>query len=239
MSYLRDTAIVLKNEPFREHDAALTLFGKEHGKLQAVARGARSWKAKSLGHLEPFSEVEVMIAKGAAFDKLAVAHLRKPRLSFRIRLELLAIAGGFINIVDVLTRSGMPEKDVYGVIESVLNLADSYEETLSIERCRLLFSAAVLKVLDALGYGPVIDQSALSRKQNHQRWVLCSAQDDEHKQMISLLKFMRSRPLRECLQLTATKDVFLGASAWVDEAMKQAPFVHEPHGGSTLTAFLA
>jgi len=41
MSYIRDRVIVLKSEPFREHDSWLTCYGKEQGKLIAVARGAR------------------------------------------------------------------------------------------------------------------------------------------------------------------------------------------------------
>ena len=38
--YLRDRAIVLRNEPFREHDRKVVLFGMQHGLLEAVARGA-------------------------------------------------------------------------------------------------------------------------------------------------------------------------------------------------------
>src|SRR3989338_2779477 len=103
MSYLRDTAIVLRREPFREEDAWLTLFSKHHGKLEAVARSGHRLEAKALGHADVFSEVEVMIAKGRSFDKLAVVHLVRPRHNLRQSLPALIMAGGFLNLVDALT----------------------------------------------------------------------------------------------------------------------------------------
>ena len=73
MPYIRDRVIVLRSESFREHDRRIVMFGLGHGLLSAVARGASAQQAKQGGHIVPFSEAEVLIAKGAAFDKLAVA----------------------------------------------------------------------------------------------------------------------------------------------------------------------
>src|SRR6516164_59157 len=86
MPYLRDTVYVLRTEPFREHDAWISMYGREHGKLEAVARGFRNAKAKQHGHLEPLTKTEVMIAVGASVDKLAVAHAVGAQTDLRSRL---------------------------------------------------------------------------------------------------------------------------------------------------------
>ena len=103
MSYTRDRAIVLRAEPFREQDIWLTCYGRWSGKFTAVARGARSLKAKQLGHVEALSEVEVMIAKGSAFDKVAVSRLVEPRTHVRRSLSATVLAGAAVDFIDRLT----------------------------------------------------------------------------------------------------------------------------------------
>lgn len=101
MPYLRDRAIVLRSEAFREHDRRLVLFGVQHGLLEAVARGASAAVSKQGGHMVPFTETDVLIAKGTIFDKLAVA--RTVRVWPRVRTQLgsVSVAGAFM---DVFTR---------------------------------------------------------------------------------------------------------------------------------------
>ena len=220
MSYLRDTAIILKNEPFREHDAWVTMYGKENGKMTAVARGARRSDAKSLGHLEPLSQIDVMIAKGAAFDKLAVARVTDPRPYLRERLHVLTLVGAFTNTVDLLTHPGSVDPEIYFLLQEMLNLADERSTIPSIARCQLMLSAAYVKLLDVLGYAPTLDQTEVSTT------------------ALPLLRFMRMRPLKDLLNITAPSQLFFQISSLVDDYLKQAPFRVEPHGRMTVAAML-
>lgn len=213
MSYLRDTVIILKNEPFREHDAWVTMYGREHGKLIAVARGARRPDAKSIGHLEPLSEVQVMIAKGATFDKLAVASVIHVRPYVREHLSTISIAAAFAHTVDLLTHPGASDEEIFFVFQDLLNLADNRSSSLTLARSQLILSAAYLKLLDCLGYAPTVD--------------------------LPLLQFMRARPVRDLLNVTAPAELFFRVSTAVDEFLKQAPFRIEPHGRATVAAMLS
>jgi DNA repair protein RecO (recombination protein O) len=220
MAYLRDTAIVLKCEPFREHDAWLTLYGRTHGKMTAVARGARRMDAKCLGHIEPLSEIEVMIAKGVTFDKIAVAKLTRPRSALRERLGTLAVAGAFAHLIDKLTHPEVGDAAIYHLLSETLDLSTKLERDPSSERGRLLLAATSLKLLDALGYAPSWEETMES-------------------DTARLLRFMRTRPLGDLLHLTAPTDLFTTASSAVENAMMRAPLQTEPHGSRTIVALLS
>lgn len=152
MSYLRDRAIVLKNEPFREHDCWLTLYGFTYGKLIAVARGVRRLDAKHLGHVEPFTEIEVMIAQGQAFDKLAVATTVQTRLHLRERLGSLVIGGAITSLVERLTQPGSSDPVLYALLQELLDFVEKLPTEPTPERARLLIAASTLRLLDLLGY---------------------------------------------------------------------------------------
>ncbi len=164
MAYLRDTAIVLLNEPYREHDSWLTMYGKTHGKLIAVARGSRRWQAKQGGHLEPFSEIEVMIAHGQAFDKLAVATTVSVRHALRQRLSGLVIAGVISRLIERLTHPGASDVTVYGLLLELLNFTDDLQAEPTPERARLIVASITLRLLDTLGYALQLEQCVVCQK---------------------------------------------------------------------------
>ena len=60
----RIEAIVLKHSDFGEADRLLTLYSREQGKLSALAKGARKPGSRKGGHLEPFSQVRLLLGKG-------------------------------------------------------------------------------------------------------------------------------------------------------------------------------
>lgn len=218
MSYIRDTVLILKNEPYREHDAWVVMYGKTQGKMEAVARGARRWEAKHRGHLEPFSEVEVMIAKGAAFDKLAVAQLMRPRQRLRDDLARMTVAGAIFDLAEQLTRPGMHDASVFALLSAALDVLEA-APSLSPDRSRFLLAASNLKLMDALGYAPDFAQvpdATVGR----------------------LLAFMRREPLDQLLRLTAPVGLFRAASAAVEDALQHTPLSTEPHGAKTVAAYL-
>lgn len=257
MSYLRDRAIILKNEPFREDDSRLTLYGRAHGKLVAVARGVRRSRSKQAGHLEPFNEIEVMIAKGAAFDKLAVAKTIGTRLHVRRHLGLLAVAGGIADLVDDLTRPQAPDSSVYDALIELLDLGASPMADFSAERGRLAWAACALKILDALGYAPQLDACVRCRATLNNEVCLapsvgglvcadCSAVIRREGGSIEalpalalrLLRFARRASLVDMLKVTAGTDLLAAACQAVESFLHNTHVSRAPKGPTTITVLL-
>lgn len=220
MPYLRDTAYVLKSEPYREHDAWITLYGRTHGKLEAVARGVRNWKAKQRGHLEPLTKTDVMIASGASFDKLAVAHAVSAQTDLRAQLGAMAMFGSFAHLVDRLTKPGVADPDVFELLEE---LAITWRRALrepTPGRARLLYAAASLRLMSSLGYAPSFERA------------------DVCDEATKLLHVLPSAPLSFSLAVTASGLAFREVAAAVEAALEQTPLAERPHGPATIAAFL-
>lgn len=221
MPYLRDTAILLRVEPFRNEDVWVTCYGLQHGKMTAVARGAKRSRAKQSGHIVPLAEAEVMIAKGALFDTLAVVRVLHPRMELRGRLAALSLAGAFADLVDLLTKPAVADPGIFFLLRELLDLAPFLEQDPSPARGQLVFSGAALKLLDELGYAPPLDE--------------CPPHVSES--AFKLLRFLRAHPLSDTLRVTASPDLFRETSAAVTSFFTHVPLEREPHGSRTI-AFL-
>lgn len=60
----RVEAVVLRHSDWGEADRMLTIFTRELGKLRVVAKGARRPRSRKAGHLEPFTRVALLLARG-------------------------------------------------------------------------------------------------------------------------------------------------------------------------------
>lgn len=215
MPYLRDRVIVLKKEPYREHDRRYVMYGREHGLLSAVARGASSPRSKQASHLEPFSEAEVMIAKGIAFDKLAVAS-GVPMTVGSLNLSALTILGAFMDLVIRLSRPGISDERIFDLLKETVETMRALPIDPSADRAQLVHAAVTLRLLDLIGFAPDVASDA----------------------NVTLLKFMRHAPLADVLRVTAPRDVLRDAASFVGESLVHAPLDQEPHGPRTILTYL-
>lgn len=224
MPYLRDTVFILKKEPYREHDRRYYLYGREHGLLVAVARGASSKRSKQAGHLEPFTVAEVMVAKGASFDKLAVAKMNSsylvPRTSY---LAGYAVMGAFADLVVSLMRPGVADAHIFDLLHETGSALAGLPREPSADRSRLILSAATLKLLDLLGFAPPVHPSP---------------EFTTPVQSLALVSFMRRAPLADILRLTGQVEVFRAASAFVDESLKNTHLERPPRHAEMIYALL-
>lgn len=87
------TAINLSNYAIGESDKVLVMFSKEHGLLKAVAKGARSTKAKMAGKSEALCVNKLLINKGKTLDTISQAESIEtfPKL----RTDLKRLTTGF------------------------------------------------------------------------------------------------------------------------------------------------
>lgn len=244
MAYLRDTAFVLSTVPFREQDAWVTLYGKAHGKLVGIVRGVRSSRSKQRGHIEPFSKIEVMIAKGQAFDKIAVAQTCASSYQLRSSLPGLAVFGSALAFVVRGTEQAVPNQQIFLLLDQLSELLSSeIAERISIERSALLFSSFILHFLDAEGYamdfercrvcaealekrdvwfsaeqgGVVCDGCYRKSSQHHQRGLSISAT------VLQTIRFLLREPFSSVLALTAPRSVLQEVSVAIDHMTSVLP----------------
>jgi DNA repair protein RecO (recombination protein O) len=261
MPYLRDRAIVLRSDAFREHDRRLVLFGVQHGLLEAVARGASAAVSKQGGHMVPFMEVEVLVAKGVVFDKLAVARAVRSWPGIRARLGGLAVAGAFVDVFARMQRPGIVDAEAYALLVEMLQTLHSLPSDPSPDRARLLYAAAVLKLLDRVGFAPPLSACVSCREGFTQDmeslWLLPSEgafvcpdcyrvvrrahplAENVSTSVLALVRFLRREPLERVLAFSGDPVLFREAASVVAILLQQAPFSKSPHGNDTILALLS
>ncbi|MCY0879143.1 MAG: DNA repair protein RecO [Firmicutes bacterium] len=103
MASYRDDVLVLKRRPYRDHDALLTLFSRQHGKIAAVAKGVRRPQHKMAGALQPLSWSEVALYHGrSTLDTVTEAQLRQGYWRIAEELERFSWALVLVDVLDQL-----------------------------------------------------------------------------------------------------------------------------------------
>lgn len=241
--YFRDAAIVLSCEPAREQDAWVTLYGRTQGKMETLARGARRSGAKHLGHLEPFQTVEVMIAKGRAFDKLAVARVTVARVALRRTLPGLALARACTDLTRRLSRPGESHQQFFPMLDDALSVAERLPCGTGPLRVRFLICCYGWKLLRASGFVPPfgwctrcqmpLDGQA-GPEPNGEGWLCapCASVDRSVSFFppltVRLVTFASSQPLSRVAGVTAPVSVLEAASEWMASMFRHAPLADEP-----------
>src|SRR5688500_3489617 len=103
MAIYKITGVILRRRNYGEADRILSIFSPDRGKVEAIAKGARKMKSKLGGHLELFSEIALMLAKGRNLDVVTGARLQKHFSKIAEDLDRLQVAYLICEIVDKLT----------------------------------------------------------------------------------------------------------------------------------------
>ena len=144
-------AIILKRQPFREVDLKITIYTKEKGKIDLVARGGKKFSSKLASHIEPLNLVNVMAIRGKIFDYVGSAVCQNSFLKIKNDLEKLESAGKAINIFNKLIKEEEREDSFlfFSILKNYLELVS--EENLD---NNLFYYFFILKLLSGLGYKP-------------------------------------------------------------------------------------
>ena len=154
----RTQAIILSRRDFGESDRLLTLFTPDHGKIRAIAKGARKPTAKVSGHVELFARSDVMIHKGRNLDILTQAELLDAYLGLREDLG----RGAYANYVaELLDRFTADEEEDDG--ELFLLLHQTLSRIADADDPRLAARFFELQLLDLVGFRPELEECVVTR----------------------------------------------------------------------------
>jgi len=151
---LRTEGIVLQTWDLGEHDRLVTLYTREHGRLAAVARGARRLRSRFAGALELFTWGDAVgfEREGRALVRLDHFDIREPFRRLREDLERLGQGARMIEAVARLTAERDAQPLCFALLLRGLRALDAGTGP---ARVQLAFT---LRLLDLLGHRPRLDR---------------------------------------------------------------------------------
>ncbi len=144
----RTHAIVIGHTEFGEADRMIRLFTLDMGKITAVAKGIRKIRSRKAGHLEPFTQVDLFLAKGRNLDIITQAETIDAHLGIRDDLQRVAFAS---YIIEVLDRFTYEEGENVGMYKLLANTLGRLEDRANIETVVHFYE---MRLLDLLGFRP-------------------------------------------------------------------------------------
>jgi DNA repair protein RecO (recombination protein O) len=117
----RVSAIVLKRRDMGEADRLLTVLTHERGKLALLAKGVRRPASRKAGHIEPFTVVDLLIARGRSFHIVTQAETIEAHRQLREDLWLSAWAYYVAELVDAFTQDEDPHDLLFDLTRDTLD----------------------------------------------------------------------------------------------------------------------
>lgn len=158
MKYYEVNALILTRRNIFEADRIITLFSKEFGKMQAIAKGVRLSKAKLAGNLEPFNECKLRLVRGKNLDIIIGAQTDQiydyTKLSSK-SLQMLYFISEILNRLSAIQHPNIEAYELF--LESSQGLLEDVDEI-------LVAQYFGLKFLKSIGSQPeLIDTRITSR----------------------------------------------------------------------------
>jgi len=144
----RTEAVVLRRKAMGETDRLLTLFTPEQGKVRVIAKGIRKPASRKAGHLELFTRVKLLLAKGRDLDLVTQAETMQAYRPLREDLLRGAYASYAVELLDKFTPDEQENREMYDLLRHALDwLCDSPDLALTARYYEL-------QLLGLAGYQP-------------------------------------------------------------------------------------
>jgi DNA repair protein RecO (recombination protein O) len=144
----RTEAVVLRRQDLGEADRLLTVYSLDRGKLRLIAKGVRRPRSRKAGHLEPFTRVKLLLARGRELDIITQAEAIETYPEFREDLIRFGQAAYTIEMLDRFTVEREEHQSLYRLLVNTLERLVSGVEPAAV----MLFYE--LRLLDYVGYRP-------------------------------------------------------------------------------------
>lgn len=152
-------AITLSRRNFREFDQVVSLYTKDWGKVELLARGIKKITSKQAAHVELFSFVTLEIAQGKELDHLTKAQTVNYFSDIRSDLRKSWLAAIVVNLVDNLVEVGEPDGRIYqALLDWLIFVNDATQASVC------LVDGFVFKLLGYLGFKPIFDYCVVCRR---------------------------------------------------------------------------
>ena len=120
----RAEGIVLRRIAVGEADRIVTLFTREHGKIQVIAKGSRRLLSRFAGATEPFVHLRTLLAVGQNLDVLTQAEVQNAFPRLRDDLARLGYAAYFVELVDASVAERQPQPEIWDLLLAALTVVE-------------------------------------------------------------------------------------------------------------------
>ena len=145
-------AIVLSRFDYGEADRILTLITPGEGKIKAIAKGIRRQKSRIGGSLEPFAELQLLLARGRTFDIVSQVSIVSPWLRLRDDLVSFGTASYIAELVSGTLEERHASEGVYLLLKRAYEILDAGMASSRVARWFEMHLA------DELGVRPEVDR---------------------------------------------------------------------------------
>lgn len=155
MSLLKVNGIVLRYSDYKENDRMLTLFTRENGRVEVIARASRRAKSPLLSATQPFAYGEFVLFKNQ--DRYSVNSCDIKEMFYNISEDVDRFAAGayMLSLINDTIQLEEPNEELFSLLYHSLSfLAYSKCNHIDLTICFLV------KLLDISGYRPSITACA-------------------------------------------------------------------------------
>ena len=150
----RIEAVVLRHSNWGEADRLLWLYTLELGKLKAVAKGVRKPRSRKAGHLEPFTRVNLQLARGRDLPLITQAETINAYLPMREDLLGATYASYIVELLDRFTYEEGENRLLYRLLVDTLSRLSQLEDNKVGPHRDLALRYYEFRSLDLVGFRP-------------------------------------------------------------------------------------
>lgn len=148
MTMMQVKGLIIKETNVGEGDKIITILTKEHGKIQAGANGARSYKSKLIAGCSLFCYTDFIIKKGKQLGRVISADPIETFYNIRTDIEKLSLASYFCDLLCEITT------DSHGMDEIIQLALNTFYIITKKEDLSLVKPAFELRLMASSGLSP-------------------------------------------------------------------------------------
>jgi DNA repair protein RecO (recombination protein O) len=144
----RTEALILHRTDFGEADRLLNVYTPRLGRLRLLAKGVRKPSSRKAGHVEPFTHVNLLVARSKTLDIVSQAEIVEPFRRLHEQLERASLAYYVAELITGFTEEHDENAPLFDLIHATLaRLCDVRDPLLALRYFEL-------RALGLLGYQP-------------------------------------------------------------------------------------
>lgn len=155
MPTYKDEGIVIRKQKYSEADKILTIYTREHGRVTAIAKGARKVTSRKNSSTELFIQAVYQLARGRSMDIVVESQTLNSFIPLREDLQKAALAFYLTELLNAFSRGGEANYPLYRLFLETMSLLSRAKK-----KQNLWVRAFEAKSLNQLGFGPELYQCA-------------------------------------------------------------------------------